>query len=246
MAGLTQSSVRNQLLTCLSAGDFAYLAPHLQRVDLVVRNSIHGTGQAITKVFFPERGYASMLAALDEGDTAEVGMIGSEGMIGLPLVFGTDRSLVEAMVQGSGTAIRLAADIFQRTLEDRPAFRAVLLRYAMAFNVQVTMTAACNGRHLVEQRLARWLLMAHDRTVGDEFVMTHEFLSTMLGVRRAGITVAAGDTNSIHGTGEAITEVFFPERGYASMLAALDEGDTAEVGMIGSEGSRPYFPRLRH
>ena len=113
-------------------------------------------------------------------------------MIGLPLVFGTDRSLVEAMVQGSGTAIRLAADIFQRALEERPAFRAVLLRYAMAFNVQVTMTAACNGRHLVEQRLARWLLMAHDRTVGDEFVMTHEFLSVMLGVRRAGVTVAAG------------------------------------------------------
>ena len=95
-------------------------------------------------------------------------------------------------MQGSGTAIRLAADIFQRALEERPAFRAVLLRYAMAFNVQVTMTAACNGRHLVEQRLARWLLMAHDRTVGDEFVMTHEFLSVMLGVRRAGVTVAAG------------------------------------------------------
>jgi CRP-like cAMP-binding protein len=192
MAGLTQSSVRNQLLTCLSAGDFAYLAPHLRQVDLAVRSSIHGAGEAITEVFFPERGYASMLAALDEGDTAEVGMIGSEGMIGLPLVFGTDRSLVEAMVQGSGTAIRLAADIFQRALEERPAFRAVLLRYAMAFNVQVTMTAACNGRHLVEQRLARWLLMAHDRTVGDEFVMTHEFLSVMLGVRRAGVTVAAG------------------------------------------------------
>ena len=103
MAGLTQSSLRNQLLTCLSVGDFAYLAPHLRQVDLAVRSSIHSAGEAITEVFFPERGYASMLAALDEGDTAEVGMIGSEGMIGLPLVFGTDRSLVEAMVQGSGT-----------------------------------------------------------------------------------------------------------------------------------------------
>ena len=192
MAGVTQSSVRNHLLARLSADDFAYLAPHLRQVDLVARSTIHGAGQAITEVFFPERGYASMLAALDEGDTAEVGMIGAEGMIGLPLVFGTDRSLVEAMVQGVGTAMRLATDIFHRALEERPVFRALLLRYAMAFNVQVTMTAACNSRHLVEQRLARWLLMAHDRSTGDEFVMTHEFLSTMLGVRRAGITVAAG------------------------------------------------------
>jgi CRP-like cAMP-binding protein len=133
-----------------------------------------------------------MLAALDDGDSAEVGMIGSEGMIGLPLLYGTDRSLVEAMVQGGGVAIRLPAETFQHAMEERPSLLAPLLRYAMAFNVQVTMTAACNSRHLVEQRLARWLLMAHDRTEGDQFAMTHEFLSLMMGVRRAGVTVAAG------------------------------------------------------
>jgi CRP-like cAMP-binding protein len=192
MADIIQSSVRNQLLARLPAEDFAYLAPHIRKVDLPVRMTVHGAGEAITTVFFPERGYASMLAALDDGDSAEVGMIGREGMIGLPLVFGTDRSLVEAMVQAEGTAIRLAADTFRVAFSNRPALQAALLRYAMAFNVQVTMTAACNSRHLVEQRLARWLLMAHDRVDGDEFAMTHEFLSMMLGVRRAGVTVAAG------------------------------------------------------
>ncbi len=192
MASVTQSSVRNQLLAKLSAEDFAYLEPHLRLIDLQIRTTVHGAGEPIAAVFFPERGYASMLAALDDGDSAEVGMIGPEGMIGLPLLYGTDRSLVEAMVQGGGAAFRLAADVFQHALEERPSLLPPLLRYAMAFNVQVTLTAACNGRHLVEQRLARWLLMAHDRTEGDEFAMTHEFLSMMLGVRRAGVTVAAG------------------------------------------------------
>jgi CRP-like cAMP-binding protein len=192
LADAAQSSVRNQLLAKLSAEDFAYLVPHLRLIDLAVRTTVHQAGEPITAVFFPERGYASMLAALDDGDSAEVGMIGTEGMIGLPLLYGTDRSPVEAMVQGGGSAFRLSADVFQHALAERPSLLPPLLRYAMAFNVQVTLTAACNGRHLVEQRLARWLLMAHDRTEGDEFVMTHEFLSMMLGVRRAGVTVAAG------------------------------------------------------
>jgi CRP-like cAMP-binding protein len=192
LAHATQSSVRNQLLAKLPAEDFAYLVPHLRQVDLAVRTTVHGAGEPIAAVFFPERGYASILAALDDGDSAEVGMIGPEGMIGLPLLYGTDRSPVEAMVQGGGSAFRLSADVFQHALEERPSLLPPLLRYAMAFNVQVTLTAACNGRHLVEQRLARWLLMAHDRTEGDEFAMTHEFLSMMLGVRRAGVTVAAG------------------------------------------------------
>jgi CRP-like cAMP-binding protein len=180
------------LLARLATEDFAWLAPHLRRTDMPFRATLHGAGEPIATAIFPEYGYASMLASMEDGDAAEVGMIGPEGVIGLPLVFGTDRSLVEAMVQAEGSAIQLSADIFQQALDERPAVRMIILRYAMAFNVQVTMTAACNGRHLVEQRLARWLLMAHDRTGGDEFAMTHEFLSMMLAVRRAGITVAAG------------------------------------------------------
>jgi len=189
---IDQPSTRNQLLLKLSADDFAWLAPHLRRADMTFRATLHAAGDPIASAIFPEHGYASMLATLEDGDAAEVGMVGYEGFVGLPLLFGSDRSLVEAMVQAGGSAIHLPAEIFQQACEERPTLRALMLRYAMVFNVQVTMTAACNGRHLVEQRLARWLLMAHDRTDGDEFAMTHEFLSMMLGVRRAGITVAAG------------------------------------------------------
>jgi CRP-like cAMP-binding protein len=121
-----------------------------------------------------------------------VGLIGREGMVGLPLLYGDDRGSTESVVQTPGTAWRLGADAFHAALDDTPALRALLLRYALAFQVQVTQTAACNARHPVEQRLARWLLMAHDRAESDTFLLTHEFLSQMLGVRRAGVTVAAG------------------------------------------------------
>jgi CRP-like cAMP-binding protein len=189
---LEQSSVRNRLLAALSADDYAMWAPHLTRVNLAFRATLHHAGEPVVAAYFPEQGYASMLATLGDGEAAEVGMIGFEGIIGLPLLFGTDRSPVEALVQSGGSASRLPAEIFQRAVEERPALRALMLRYAMAFNTQVTMTAACNGRHRVQQRLARWLLMASDRTDNDEFAMTHEFLSMMLAVRRAGVTVAAG------------------------------------------------------
>ena len=106
LANVTQSSVRNQLLAKLFAEDFAFLVPHLRQIDLAVRTTVHGAGEPIAAIFFPERGYASMLAALDDGDSAEVGMIGPEGMIGLPLLYGTDPSPVEAMVQGGGSSNR--------------------------------------------------------------------------------------------------------------------------------------------
>jgi len=183
---------RNRLLTALPPEDLARLRPRLEPVELPLRHTLHAPDEPIGAVHFPETGWVSMLATLDDGDAAEVGVVGREGMVGLPLLFGTDRAPVEAMCQAGGTALRLGAGAFRNALERGPALRALLLRYAMAFNTQVAQTAACNGRHPVEQRLARWMLMAHDRSEGDEFPMTHEFLSLMLGVRRAGVTVAAG------------------------------------------------------
>jgi CRP-like cAMP-binding protein len=134
-----------------------------------------------------------MLAHLEDGDAAEVGVVGREGFVGLPLLLGGDGDDLEGMVQAPGTALRMGAAAFRTVLEDVPALRTLLLRYALVHHGQVARTAACNGRHHTDQRLARWLLMAHDRTTGnDEFPMTHEFLSMMLGVRRAGVTMAAG------------------------------------------------------
>jgi CRP-like cAMP-binding protein len=183
---------RNRLLAALPPEVLARLRPMLKPVELPLRHTLYAAGEPITAVDFPETGWVSMLATLENGEAAEVGLIGREGMVGLPLLLGTDRAPIEAMCQAGGTALRLDAAAFRDALAASPALRTILLRYAMAFTVQVSQTAACNGRHQVEDRLARWLLMAHDRAEGDTFPMTHEFLSMMLGVRRAGVTVAAG------------------------------------------------------
>lgn len=183
---------RNRLLAALPAADLAWLRPRLEPVDFAPRTILHPPGEPITAVHFPETGWVSMLAGLENGDAAEVGLVGREGMVGLPLLLGADRSPFEAMVQAGGTALRLPAAALHEALERSGALHTALLRYALFFSVQVGQTAACNGRHQIEQRLARWMLLAHDRSEGDSFPMTHEFLSMMLGVRRAGVTVAAG------------------------------------------------------
>ena len=143
-------------------------------------------------MLFPESGMVSLLATLDDGEQIEVGIAGREGLVGLPLVFGDDRSLVEARVQMEGTALRIGAAAFRDEMEQSDALRTLLLRYALAFHAQITLSAACNARHAIEQRLARWLLIAHDRVEANDFPMTHEFISMMLGVRRPGVTIAAG------------------------------------------------------
>jgi CRP-like cAMP-binding protein len=176
----------------LPPGDLARLWPRLEPVEFSLRQILHAPNEPILAAYFPETCWISMLATLDGGDAAEVGIVGREGMVGLPLLYGTDRGPNEAMCQGNGIALRLPATALREEMDRSPALRGVLLRYAMAFLVQVTQTAACNGRHLLEQRLARWMLIAHDRAGGDDFPMTHEFLAMMLGVRRAGVTVAAG------------------------------------------------------
>jgi CRP-like cAMP-binding protein len=183
---------RNRLLAALPRYDFARLWPRLEAVELPFRKVLHVPGKPIEAVYFPETGYASMVASMEHGDAAEVGMIGHEGMIGLPILLGAECDDIEAMVQLSGTALRMDTQAFREELDDMPTLRTLLLRYALVHHGQVARTAACNSRHHTDQRLARWLLMTHDRATGDEFSMTHDFLAMMLGVRRAGVTVAAG------------------------------------------------------
>ncbi len=183
---------RNRLLAALPAEDLARLRPRLRPVGLALRQVLHAPGEAITAVHFVETGYGSNVIALEEGDGGEIGLTGREGMMGLPVLYGVDRSPHLAMIQNPGTALRLEAPAFRAALEESPALRRLLLLHAMGALVQVAQTAACNLRHPLEQRLARWLLMAHDRAEGDGFPMTHEFLALMLGVRRQGVTVTAG------------------------------------------------------
>jgi CRP-like cAMP-binding protein len=182
----------NRILAALPPADLHRLWPSLKPAELPFRQSVQTPGTPIAAVHFIESGFVSMVVTLQDGDGAEVGLVGPEGMLGLPLLYGTDRSDIEGIVQHAGTALQLEAEAFAEALDWSPALRRHLLLYAMAHRQQVARTAACNGRHHTEQRLARWLLMAHDRVEGDRFAITHELLSVMLGVRRAGVTVAAG------------------------------------------------------
>jgi CRP-like cAMP-binding protein len=182
---------RNRLLAALPATELAGLWPRLERVELEFRKTLHAPEQPIGSVYFPETGYCSRLAPLEDGDSAEVGLVGPEGMTGMSLLLGADRENFEMLVQVPGTAMRMGAAAFGKALDNIPSLRPLLHRYVLAHFEQVARTGACNGRHDINQRLARWLLMSHDRVEGDEFPMTHEFMSMMLGVRRSGITVAA-------------------------------------------------------
>ena len=183
--------LRNGLLTALPPGVLTQLLPHLRPVVLELREVIYSAEAPIKAVHFMQTGWTSLIAQLEDGLTAEVGMIGREGMVGLPLALGVQTASVEAMVQAPGTALRMEAAAFSRALDEHAALRALLLRYAEFMHAQVAQTAACNGNHGLEQRLARWLLMSHDRSDGDELPMTQGFLATMLCVHRPSVTVAA-------------------------------------------------------
>jgi CRP-like cAMP-binding protein len=187
-----QSSVRNGLLAALSPEDWAHLEPQLEAVELPFDQTIHSMNGPVDAVFFVETGMVSQIVTLDGGEQVEAGLAGSEGLVGLELVYGNSHSITDARVQMEGTALRIGAAAFRTEMDRSAKLRALLLRYALAFHAQVTLTAACNARHAIENRLARWLLIAHDRADADEFVMTHKFLSLMLGVRRPGVTIAAG------------------------------------------------------
>ena len=181
----------NKLLSALSAQELARLWPRLQSVELEARSVMLSPEQPIDFVHFPQTGLISVLVGFADGRSAEVGLVGSEGMVGLSLVLGSAVSSAEVIVQIRGTMLRLDAASFRRVLDDMPAFRRLLLHYALAFHVQVAQTAACNANHVIEQRLARWLLMAHDRSSTDRLPLTQELLALMLCVHRPGVTVAA-------------------------------------------------------
>jgi CRP-like cAMP-binding protein len=192
MAQIRQSAVRNHLLARLPPDEFVLLAGSLRPLDLTLKQVLHTPDRSIELVHFPESGMVSLVIPLEGGQLMEVGIVGREGMVGLPVVLGAESGSVEAMVQLPGAALSLPAAVLVEALGRGPALNALLLRYAQAFHVQVAQTAACNGRHPVEERLARWLLMTHDRAGVDTFPMTQEFIAMMLGVRRAGVSVAAG------------------------------------------------------
>jgi len=191
MPQIEQSAVRNRLLAALAPEDFAALAPALRPVQLGFKETLHEPDRPVQAAYFPEAGMVSMLAPLEDGKFLEVGLVGREGMVGLPIVLGDGSMTTEALVQMEGTALSVRPAELRAAFERNAGLRTLLLRYVLAHHVQVAQSAACNGHHQADGRLARWLLMCHDRAGADEFPMTQEFLSLMLGSRRPTISVAA-------------------------------------------------------
>lgn len=181
---------RNRLLGALPQAELTALLPHLELVRLEQHHTCFRPAQPIDSVFFLETAVISVVTTFEDGGTVEVGTAGCEGMAGLPVFLGDPLSTVSGFIQIPGTAARMDAATFARLAAPPGALHDMMLRYTQAFLTQVSQTAACNASHLVEQRCARWLLMTHDRVEGDDFPLTHEFLAFMLGVRRAGVTLA--------------------------------------------------------
>ena len=189
MSAPPQSALRNRLLASLPAEAYARLQPDLEAVDLPLRTALIEPDRPVEHAVFLERGIASVVAVAGQR-RIEVGLIGREGFTGMPLLLGTRQIPIECFIQMSGDGWRIRAEALQTAVEDCPSLRKPLLRFVQAFAIQVAQTALSNGSHTLEERLARWLLMCHDRTEGDVLFTTHEFLATMLGVRRPGITEA--------------------------------------------------------
>ena len=180
----------NRILSRLSRQEFALLEPHLEPVDLPVRKTLEARRKRIDQVYFIESGFASVVANGTNKPSIEVGIIGREGMTGLAIVMGHDRAQHDTYIQVAGHGLRISAAKLREADERSMILHRAMLRYAHAFLLQTTTTALANGRSKIEERAARWLLMADDRIDGDDLPLTHEFLGLMLGTHRPGVTIA--------------------------------------------------------
>jgi CRP-like cAMP-binding protein len=193
---MSSLATRNHLLLSLSKDDLALLGT-LEVCQLKLRQSLETAGAAVKDVYFPESAMASVVAHTPRHRDIEVGIIGNEGMTGLALVQGDSQSPFETFVQIAGTARSMSAIRLMEAVTASPTLKAILLLHGRAFNLQVASTTAANGSHMIEARLARWLLMVADR-VGNDYRITHEFLGLMLGVRRSGVTAALQQLEGRH------------------------------------------------
>jgi len=183
---------QNNLLAALPAAEFERLAPHFELVALPLGGSVYSPGEQLQHACFPTSAVVSLHYVLESGATAETAGVGHEGMVGVSLFMGGDTTSSSAVIQAAGHAYRLERHVLMQEFHRAGLLQRLLLRYTQALMTQMTQTAACNRHHSVEQRLCRWLLLAVDRSSGRELVMTHELVAGMLGVRREGVTEAAG------------------------------------------------------
>jgi CRP-like cAMP-binding protein len=198
----------NRLLAALPRGEYQRLRPKLEIVDMTFGKILYNAGDNITHVHFPNDSIVSLLSVVAERSTLEVGIVGNEGMAGLSVFMGVDISRNRALIQGGGTAMRMRADALRTESNQLGALHRLLHRYSHSLLTQISQSAACNRFHTVDARLARWMLMTHDRMGTDKFQLTQDFMSNMLGVRREGVSKAASELQKkqlIHYTRGMIT-----------------------------------------
>lgn len=192
MPTTSQYSGNNRILAALPPDDFHRFFSRLEPLTLSLRQVLQDATQPIEHIYFVEEGVSSVLTIMANGSTIEVGMIGTEGMVGVSALLG-DGPAPRVIVQIPGRALWMPVAQCKRAFDESATVRSVMLGFAGTMLRLSSQTAACNRLHSIEQRCARWLLMAHDRIKTDQMPMTHEFLASMLGVRRAGVTTTAGE-----------------------------------------------------
>ncbi len=181
----------NHLLACLPADEFARIMPKLESATFNLGDVLYESGDRLEHVYFPTTMIVSMLYIMENGGTAEIGLVGNDGVLGIALFMGGGTTTNRAVIQSAGKAYKMKADDMKAEFARGGVFQDMLLRYTQALMTQISQTAVCNRLHAVEQQLCRWLLLSHDRLNSDKLVMTHDLISNMLGVRREGITLAA-------------------------------------------------------
>jgi CRP-like cAMP-binding protein len=183
---------KNRLLAALPGDEYERILPHLGHVSFKLGEVVYESGGRMEHIYFPTAAIVSLLYLMENGASAEMGMAGKEGLIGVALFMGGNTMPNRAVVQSAGGAVRMRAQVLREEFARGGAFQRLLLRYTQALLTQMSQTAVCNRLHAIEQQLCRWLLLSHDRLDSDELVMTQELIANMLGVRREGVTAAAG------------------------------------------------------
>lgn len=183
---------QNQLLSALSTQEYERLLPHLETVSLPFKQILYAPNQLIQYVYFPKNGIISLVNITEDGRTVEAATVGNEGMAGIAVFLGADKMLSQAVSQIAGEAVRMKSDVFRREVLPGSQLHNLLLRYTQALLNHISQSVACNCLHTVESRCCRWLLITHDRVNSDQFPLTQELLSQMLGVRRASVSEVAG------------------------------------------------------
>jgi len=182
---------KNHQLSDLPSDEFKRIFSHLEEASLELGQVLYESGDRLEYIYFPTTAIISLLYIMENGATAEIGVVGNEGFLGVPLVLGGETTPNRAVIQSAGEALRMKSKALKAEFERGAVFHNLLLRYTQALLTQISQTAVCNRLHSLEQQLCRWLLLSHDRLDSDKLVMTHDLISNMLGVRREGVTLAA-------------------------------------------------------